>query len=217
MQQLLRNRARSAVIEAYNLDEHLLEATREDSEPHIHIYRHPGTAVVLGRGSDPERELDLPACQADRVPLTRRRGGGCAVVLDPGNLVISVTLPLPGLTGISRAYDDLTRWLIEGLERIGVEGVERAGTSDLSLHDRKIGGSCIYRVPGLLFYSTTLLVEPEIERVERWLRHPPREPEYRRGRSHREFMLPLADVMEIDDVAGFRERLSESLPATPPR
>ncbi|MFC1628980.1 lipoate--protein ligase family protein [Gemmatimonadota bacterium] len=212
-----RDRALSTVIEPYDLDEHLLESTRKNDQPHIKTYRHPGITVVLGRGSDPEKELDLPACLADRVPLTRRRGGGCAVVLDPGNLIVSVTLPLPGLTGISKAYDDLTRWLIEGLERIGVEGVERAGTSDLSLHDRKIGGSCIYRAPGLLFYSTTLLVDPEIGLIERYLRHPPREPEYRKARSHREFMLPLTDVMEIDDVAGFQERLTRSLLATHPR
>ena len=205
------------MIEPYVLDEHLLESTRGDDQPHFKIYRHPGIAVVLGRGSDPEKELDLPACLADRVPLTRRRGGGCAVVLDPGNLIVSVTLPLPGLTGISQAYDELTRWMIEGLRVTGVDDIERAGTSDLSLGGRKIGGSCIYRTTGLLFYTTTLLVDPRLELVERYLRHPPREPEYRRGRSHREFMLPLTDVMEIDDVAGFQERLGQSLLADPPR
>ncbi|MFC1500754.1 lipoate--protein ligase family protein [Candidatus Zixiibacteriota bacterium] len=205
------------MIEPYDLDEHLLESTREDDQPHFTIYRHPGTAVVLGRGSDPEKELDLPACLADRVSLTRRRGGGCAVVLDPGNLVVSVTLPLPGLTGISRAYDDLTRWMIEGLALAGVKEIERAGTSDLALGDRKVGGSCIWRTAGLLFYSTTLLVDPRLELIERWLRHPPREPEYRRGRSHREFMLPLSDVMEIDDVGGFQERITQSLLESFPR
>ena len=211
-----RSRAPSSVIEPYDLDDHLLEATRDDGELHFNLYRHPGTAVVLGRGSDPERELFLQPCRSDRVPLTRRRGGGCAVVLDPGNLVISVALPLPGLTGISRAYDDLTRWLIDGLEGLGIEGIARAGTSDLSLQERKIGGSCIYRIPGLLFYSTTLLIDPDLERIERWLRHPPREPDYRRGRSHREFMLPLAEVMGIDDIVGFQERLGRSLLASSP-
>ncbi len=138
------------------------------------------------------------------------------MVLDPGNLIVSVTLPLPGLTGISRAYDDLTRWMIDGLELAGVKDVERAGTSDLSLEGKKVGGSCIYRAPGLLFYSTTLLVDPNLKLVERYLRHPPREPEYRRGRSHREFMLSLTEVMESDDAAGFQERLTESLLADPP-
>ena len=204
------------MIGSYDHDESLLEATREDGQSHVRVYRHPGTAVVLGRGSDPERELDLTACLADQVPLTRRRGGGCAVVLDPGNLIVSVTLPLPGLTGISRAYDDLTRWMIDGLELAGVKDVERAGTSDLSLEGKKVGGSCIYRAPGLLFYSTTLLVDPDLELVERYLRHPPREPEYRRGRSHREFMLSLTEVMESDDAARFQERLTESLLADPP-
>jgi lipoate-protein ligase A len=138
------------------------------------------------------------------------------VVLDPGNLVISVTLPLPGLTGISRAYDDLTDWLIAGLEEVGVSGVKRAGTSDLALDDRKVGGSCIYRIPGLLYYTTTLLITPDLDLVERWLRHPPREPDYRRGRPHREFMTGLGETAAIDEIDLFGERFTRSLAALNP-
>ena len=63
-------------IGRYDLDEHLLDRTREEGRPHLNIYRHPGTAVVLGRGSDEERELHLERCLEDGVPLLRRRGGG---------------------------------------------------------------------------------------------------------------------------------------------
>ena len=56
-------------------------------------------------------------------------------------------------------------------------------------------GSCIYRTRGLLYYSTTLLLDPDLELVERYLPHPPREPEYRRGRPHRDFMTSVRDVL----------------------
>lgn len=177
----------------FDLDEEMLAATLEENCTLLNIYRYPGTAVVLGRGSNPDIELDIEACISERVEIVRRRGGGCAVVLDPGNFVISVTIPLPGITGISRAYDMLTEWLTAGLEHAGIAGVHREGTSDLAIGDRKIGGSCIYRIPGLLYYSTTLLVEPEIDKVERYLKHPPREPEYRRRRPHRDFMTSLIE------------------------
>ena len=63
--------------------------------------------------------------------------------------------------------------------------------SDLVLGQRKIGGACIYRSGALVHYSTTLLVEPQVELMERYLLHPPREPEYRQGRSHAEFVTNL--------------------------
>lgn len=130
-------------------------------------------------------------------------------------MVISVTLPLPGFTGISRTYEELTDWLIDGLGDSGVSGVRREGTSDLAIGDQKIGGSCIYRVPGLIYYSTTLLVDPDIDLVERYLEHPPREPEYRRGRPHREFMTSLKETSGITEIRGFMDRFNVSLGPLP--
>jgi lipoate-protein ligase A len=43
-------------------------------------------------------------------------------------------------------------------------------------------------------YSATLLVDPDLDLVERYLAHPPREPEYRRGRPHRDFMGRLGGL-----------------------
>jgi lipoate-protein ligase A len=181
-------KAMAPPIAPYLPDDDLLAPFRPGEGPRARAYIHPETAVVLGRGSDPARELHIDACLADRVPIYRRRGGGCAVVLDPGNLVVSVALPLPGLGGIRAAYDRMTEWLIETLARCGAAGVRREGASDLARADRKLGGACIYRRRDLLLYSTTLLVAPDIDKVERYLQHPPREPQYRRGRTHREFM-----------------------------
>jgi lipoate-protein ligase A len=178
-------------IEPYPFDQDLLMPFTAGDAPRLRVERFPTTAIVLGHGGRPERELHVDRCLADDLPVFRRRGGGCAVVLDPGNLIVSLTLPLPGLAGIRNAYDRITDWLIAGLTRAGVSGAYREGASDLALADRKIGGACIYRQRGLLHYTTTLLVDPDVELVERYLPHPPREPEYRRGRSHRAFMGEL--------------------------
>jgi len=164
---------------------------------------------VLGRGSDPEVEVELPAVTADGVALLRRRGGGCAVLLDPGNLVVSVVLPLPGLGDIKRCFARISSWLIEGLRTAGVAGVRQRGVSDLAVGERKIGGSCIYRAKDLLYYSTTLLVDPRLDLVERYLRHPPREPAYRRHRRHAAFMgtlLPLLAQLDIEELAQHLDR-----------
>jgi lipoate-protein ligase A len=113
------------------------------------------------------------------------------VVLDPGNLIVSVALPLEGIGRINSAFAAISDWLIDALAACDVPGVVQRGVSDLAIGERKIGGSCIHRTRGLVYYSTTLLIEPNLDLVDRYLIHPPREPNYRRGRSHRKFMGSL--------------------------
>jgi len=206
----------------YDLDEALLCAAGNEERPQLAVYRFPEVAVVIGRGGDPAKELHQAAIADDGVPLLRRRGGGCAVVLDPGNLVVSVAVPLAGIGGISSAFCTLSHWLIGCLDRCGIPQVATAGVSDLILTGRrsgtpdpggppidgqKIGGSCIWRTRDLLYYTTTLLVDPRFELMERYLRHPPREPAYRQGRSHSAFTTSLAATGYPADPESWRARL----------
>jgi lipoate-protein ligase A len=203
-----RERAAGLSIGVYDLDDPLIEATMADRRPRHRLYRPEGVQVVLGRGSRPETELNIAACLEDRVTVLRRHGGGCAVVLDPGNVIVSVVLPSTGFAGNLGHFARLTGWLIAGLEQAGVSGVQQRGISDLALGERKIGGACIYRTRELLFYSATLLVEPDTGLMERCLAHPPREPDYRRGRPHAEFVASLA--VEFPGAGG-AEELVEAL------
>jgi lipoate-protein ligase A len=198
-------------IGRYDRDDDMIAATRQDRRPRVRAYCPTQTAVVLGRGSRPEVELNVEACVADGVPILKRRGGGCAVVLDTGNVIVSATLPTHALGGVRRHFARLSEWLIDGLARIGVVGVRREGTSDLALGDRKIGGACIYSPKGALFYSASLLIEPDIALVERYLKHPPREPAYRRARRHADFMGALIDLPNVDSALHFADRLRAAL------
>jgi len=197
-------------IRSYDRDDDLLAAAASSGRVQTRIYRYPDLALVLGRGSRPEAELHLDACRHDRIPILRRRGGGCSVLLDPGNLVVAVALPLPGLGQIRRAVDRLTDGLIAGLAQLGCPDLRREGISDLAMGDRKVAGSCVYRRRGLLFYSATVLTDPDIDAMERYLRHPPREPAYRRGRPHREFVRALT-ASEGPELAGWEDVLARAL------
>ena len=198
-------------IGAWDNDDDLLASVRREGTTRIRFVPSAETAVVLGRGSDPEKELRLDEIERDGVPVSRRRGGGCAVVLDQGNAIVSVVMPQPGVGGISQAFDSISTQLIEALERAGLPGVAQEGVSDLVLDDRKIGGSCIYRARDLLYYSTTLLVDPDIELSRRYLKHPPREPDYRRGRDHGAFMGSLLTMLGPDETKKLVGRLPLAL------
>jgi lipoate-protein ligase A len=175
----------------YSLDDEMIARTQEDGWPRVRVYEPPEVAVVIGRGGRQNLELNTATIAADGVTLYKRPGGGCSVVLDPGNLVISVAVALPGIGGIKTAFAGISDWLITALHACGVPGVRQRGISDLAIGEKKIGGSCMYRTRDLVYYSTTLLVNPDLDLVHRYLLHPPREPGYRAGRDHRHFMGSL--------------------------
>ncbi len=181
----------------YTYDDDLVEATRRDGRTRVRVYRLTETVVVVGSGSRPEVELNLAACEADGIPILKRRGGGCSVVLDPGNVIVSVVAAGVPFGHHRQHFDQLTAWLIEGLARIGVSGVEKAGLCDLVIGDRKVAGACLRRSRDLLCYSASLLVGPDLAKVNRYLGHPPREPEYRRGRTHEAFMGSIATLSRL--------------------
>lgn len=202
-------------IRDYGRDDDLIRGVLRDGQPRVRTYVAGGIELVLGRGSRPEHELNLPAVLADGVPVSRRPGGGCAVLLDPGNAVVALALPSKEIGGLRAHFARLTAWMIDGMRACGINGLRHDGISDLVLGDRKVGGSCLYQTQGVLFYSTTLLVEPQIDLMERYLPMPPREPAYRRHRGHREFVgdLRAFGVRSAAELTGSLEPVLAGCPA----
>ncbi len=196
---------------AFNWDDALIEASKRQGRPQLRVYCPEQTVVVLGRGSRPDVEVEMDAVQDDGIPLLRRRGGGCSVVLDQGNVIVAVALPLGGIGEISSTFTRITGWLIDALELTGIFGVRRDGISDLVLGRRKVGGSCVYRTLGLLYYSATILFEPDLDLIERYLKHPPREPGYRERRTHRDFLESLAEQVPTNNIQTFAESINWAL------
>lgn len=198
-------------IGVFDDDADLIDALRRDGKARVKVYRPDAVRVILGHGSAVEREVHLDAIRRDRVELQRRPGGGCAVVLDPGNVIVSVVLPVPGLGDTKKWFQRCCRWLAESLETCGVPGVDVNGISDLVIGDRKIAGTALHRAKDLLYFSASLLVTPQLELLDRYLPHPPREPDYRHGRSHLDFVIGLNDAAGIQDAAQFMTKLRDTL------
>jgi lipoate---protein ligase len=180
-------------IGSYDLDDDLIEAVRRTRMVQGRVYRPNAASIVLGRGSNPELELNLEAIRNDGVAVSRRKGGGCSVVLDPGNLIISQVLPVAGIKDNRKFFDRITERIIAALKQAGLPHVYRAGISDLAIDDRKIGGAAIYRTNDILYYSATLLLEADLMLLDRYLNHPPREPDYRKGRPHLDFVMNVGE------------------------
>ena len=84
-------------------------------------------------------------------------------------------------------------------------GVARRGSSDHVVGaaggDRKVSGNALrVRRHGVLYHGT-LLDDFDLGLVERILRHPPREPDYRARRPHRDFLANLGLGMQALETA----------------
>jgi lipoate---protein ligase len=202
-------------VKAYGFDQALLAQVGQTGQPGFSVYPFFFPAVVAGRGSDLDREIRLSLCRDDGIPVFRRRGGGCAVFLDPGTLIVSIALPAQGFAGIQRLFNWCNLRLIRGLARMGLSGIRQDGISDLVLGHRKVGGSSFYRSSNLAYYTAALLISTDLDAMDRYLYHPPREPAYRKKRPHKTFVTCLATAFPglapADLPAGLHSVLAETI------
>ena len=179
------------------LDEALLENAEAERGPSrvLRLWESPHWAVVLGRSSRHGLETHAAACVARHVPVLRRASGGGTVVIGPGCLVYTVLVPYsdhPGLQMIEVAHQFVLGRIRDAQQPL-LPGIEMRGTSDLTLDGRKFSGNSLRCKRTHLLYHGTLLYDFPLDLVGELLDVPPRQPEYRGGRAHGEFVrnLPL--------------------------
>ena len=149
--------------------------------------------VVLGRASRADRELNLERCQQEQVPVLRRCSGGAAIVTGPGCLMYSLVLGLRERPQL-RIPDEARRFVLQqvagALEPIG-PGIAHQGTSDLAIAGHKFSGNSLRCKRNHILYHGTLLYDFPLQQISRFLRMPPRQPDYRLERDHHDFLTNL--------------------------
>lgn len=158
------------------------------------------TAVVVGRVTKSDIEVNKEKCLRDNVPIYRRKGGGGAVVFFKGVAIFSYSLK-KGNKAV-----DLMEFLNLCVERIK-EGLERVvdikfaikGSGDLCIGDKKILGSSIYSSKEYITYYCTLIVKGDISLISKYLGYPSKEPSYRKGRKHEDFVTSISENTLLSD------------------
>lgn len=180
------------VHEDYLFDK-VIKNSRENKDILISGNFVKNTAVVIGRVTSSTTDVNVESCLRDSIPIYRRKGGGGAVVLFPGVAVISCTLNKKG------NVVDLLEFLNICVEKIK-EGLEKAldtpfsirGSGDLCIGDKKVLGSSIYSSKEYITYYCTLIVKGNLEAISKYLLYPSKEPTYRKGRDHKNFITSIA-------------------------
>ncbi len=183
---------RSILKDSMNFDEDLIEQVRQKAVWAYRSWEPDHIVVVLGRGNHADLETWQEHCQEDRVPIIRRRGGGGTVVLSPGILVVSLVKRVQHQYHFHEYFQQINTYLIEALTSLGMANLNQQGYSDICIGDRKILGSSMYRSRDLLFYTASLMIANDLMLLDRYLKYPSKEPDYRKGRSHLEFVTTIA-------------------------
>ena len=185
----------STAVANVALDEALLESA-EASQSHPEMLRlwHPqAPLVVLGRSSPLAAEVDVAYCQEQGIPVVRRCSGGQTVVSGPGCLMYAVLLDYrrrPELRMLDEAHRFVMTRMQAAVAGLGIEALI-SGTSDLTVNGRKVSGNSMRCKRNWMIYHGTMLCGLSVDLIARCLRTPVRQPEYRRGRSHLEFLAQL--------------------------
>lgn len=149
--------------------------------------------------------------QADQIPVYKRPSGGESVILTPQTLIISVRLIDPELSNPHVYFKQINSLLIKELSELGIADLSYKGISDIAIGNKKILGSSIYRKRDLVFYHAVLNISESLDQIAYYLAHPQREPDYRKGRNHTDFVTSLHQAGYPVDASTLQMKLNPAI------
>lgn len=175
-----------------------------------------GKAIVLGNSQEAEKELNVEAVLRDGIAVHKRMSGGGAVLLSPGCLCLGLRFAkrkdlsigdyfakasalISGVVSRElnlelrlRGTSDLACTVAEEPKMDLVKGLAEAASDEAGTSERKVAGCALYMPRDYVLYLVSILVDPDFADIEKYLAHPSKEPGYRSGRSHGDFLGGLA-------------------------
>jgi lipoate-protein ligase A len=113
----------------------------------------------------------------------------------------------PGLHSVDVAQRHVLESIAAAIRAVGAP-VTLMGLGDLVIGDRKCGGSAQRRLKHWFMVHCSILYDFPIARIERYLSVPSRQPAYRAGRTHSEFLsnLGMARKILVEEIASNHPR-----------
>ena len=163
--------------------------------------------VVVGYANKVASEVNVAACEAGEIPILRRCSGGGTVVQGPGCLNYALILritedgPTRNISAANQFIMARNRAAIQSAVSHLPSAVQVSGHTDLSIDGRKVSGNAQRRRRTFLLFHGTFLLRFELKLIGTLLRMPSRQPDYRAGREHEEFVANLnltSDVVKAE-------------------
>jgi lipoate---protein ligase len=188
------------------LDEALLDACEENGTEVLRFWESPEYFVVVGYANKVATEANIVECRKRNIPILRRCSGGGTVLQGPGCLNYSLVLnfehsgaevalaaqpdhaPLQTIPG-ANCY--IMRRHAQALGTVLGRDVQVRGITDLAIDGRKFSGNAQRRKRRALIFHGTFLLNFDLQRITAMLAKPSKEPDYRLGREHGDFLINL--------------------------
>jgi lipoate-protein ligase A len=176
-------------------DEALLELCEAGSEDEVLRFWQPTQHfVVIGYSNSVETEVNVAFCQGQGVPILRRCTGGGTVLQGPGCLNYSLVLRIEGSDGlhsVATTNEFILQRQATALSALLGARVERKGQTDLAIGGLKFSGNAQRRKKRFLLFHGSFLLHFDLDLLEKALPMPSRQPDYRLGRGHVDFLMNL--------------------------
>lgn len=180
---------KEVIVQKYDLPD--IKVLESDSEFGFKVWQPDNLYIILGRANIAESSLFTDKVAKEGIKVFKRPTGGESVVLSPKMLVFSAKISAGTLGKPKDIFKLINANLTEQLTFAGIRDLNSKGISDLSIGDKKILGSSMYLNGKTLFYHAVLNINEDISVISKYLKHPSKEPDYRRGRSHDEFVTSI--------------------------
>lgn len=162
---------------------------RADDRPFFLLNEGSPKSIVLGISSDVEEMVHTTKISTDPLPIIRRFSGGGSVVVDEDTLFLTWILPKKG------AFESATpESIVSWAHRLYADAFQKTPLllqeNDFVINNAKCAGNAFYlRKDRWLLHSSFLWKFCKTNMA--YLKHPPKTPSYRAGRSHEAFLTPL--------------------------
>ncbi len=155
-------------------------------------------AVVIGRFQCIHKEADLNYCQENDISIARRFTGGGAVYHDVGNLNFSLRLHqshnyVP--RGLKELYQVFIGIVTKSLNSLDIPAKFDPIGSCIRINDKKISGTAGWIKQGISFIHGTLLVDADLDMLQRCLSPPESQQVYLRDRTRIRCMESKRDTV----------------------
>lgn len=175
-----------------------------------YIWQPNNIYIVLGRANNIESSVIEENALLDNVKIFKRPSGGESVILSPKMLVFSSKFKKERDKRPGDYFAAINSSLIKELTALGMRDLYSKGISDISINNKKIMGSSMYMTGNTLFYHAVLNVHEDVNLLSRYLKHPGREPNYRLGRSHTEFVTSIHNEGYILELSNIKQAVKQA-------
>ena len=200
-------------------DEALLDLCESDSATEIlRFWESPTHFVVVGYGNHVDREVEVAACDRAGIPILRRCSGGGTVLQGPSCLNYALILRSDSgspLESISSTNCHIMSTQRDALRNLGLD-VAIQGCTDLvctSTPPRKFSGNSQRRKRHSLLFHGTFLYAFDLTLIEKALKFPSQQPNYRESRRHANFVNNVA-ISPFQIKSTLKEAWSGNAPFT---